>query len=173
MPWDAEKKDVGVQRCMVHRYSLRAYAAILYRRWPEGLVLTIQGMPVQPQDIRYLSHGCSKPQQWLSFDRGAPQLGSVPVCYFVTASALNAMWALFCPRKRPPGACADPQPPSLFAGLFCLHGAVPCLATARPNNSTVPGVCSAWMRACVSEEYRPRGIKDEVDEHGFQMQVGC
>ena len=23
----------------------------------------------------------------------------------------------------------------------------------------------------MSEEYRPRGIKDEVDEHGFQMQV--
>ena len=28
----------------------------------------------------------------------------------------------------------------------------------------------AWMRGCVSEEYRPRGVKDEVDEHGFQMQ---
>lgn len=26
------------------------------------------------------------------------------------------------------------------------------------------------MRGTVSEEYRPRGIKDEVDEHGFQMQ---
>ena len=48
----AERKDLGVQRCMVHRYSLRAYVAILYRCWPEGLAISLRSLPVQPQDIR-------------------------------------------------------------------------------------------------------------------------
>lgn len=50
--------DPGVQRCMAHRHSLRAYMGLLFLRWPAGFRLRLRGSDMQHTPIRCAAGQC-------------------------------------------------------------------------------------------------------------------
>ena len=45
------KKEVNRDRYYIYERSLRAYASILYLKWPQGFELTLRGKKVEPKNI--------------------------------------------------------------------------------------------------------------------------
>ncbi|EFN58547.1 hypothetical protein CHLNCDRAFT_140657 [Chlorella variabilis] len=98
--------DPGVQRCMAHRHSLRAYMGLLFLRWPAGFRLRLRGSDMQHTPIRdkvdergfQMQHVV---QVHTGFLADAPHTVVQGICLYHSNRLVKPFWKAFLKRTVP------------------------------------------------------------------------